>query len=333
MLSNSSILITGGTGSFGNTFVPLTLKKYNPKRLVIFSRDEMKQWEMAKLFNDDSRVRFFIGDVRDKDRLHRALNGVDFVVHAAATKIVPTAEYNPFECIKTNVNGAMNIIDACIDQGVKRVVALSTDKASSPINLYGASKLASDKLFVASNSSYASSDQTSFAVARYGNVIGSRGSVIPFFMSIKDKGTIPITDERMTRFMITLEQGVELVWKAFDDMIGGEIYVKKIPSMKIVDIANVIAPNANQKIIGIRPGEKLHEQMISTEDSYSTYEYSDYFKILPQINEWGKDAKRIKDGKKVSEGFVYSSDLNSEWMSKDNLQSWINKNLNFIGKI
>ena len=333
MLSNSSILITGGTGSFGHTFVPLTLKKYNPKRLVIFSRDEMKQWEMAKLFNDDPRVRFFIGDVRDKDRLHRALNGVDFVVHAAATKIVPTAEYNPFECIKTNVNGAMNIIDACIDQGVKRVVALSTDKASSPINLYGASKLASDKLFVASNSSYASSDQTSFAVARYGNVIGSRGSVIPFFMSIKDKGTIPITDERMTRFMITLEQGVELVWKAFEDMIGGEIYVKKIPSMKIVDIANVIAPNASQKIIGIRPGEKLHEQMISTEDSYSTYEYSDYFKILPQINEWGRDAKRIKDGMKVSEGFVYSSDLNSEWMTKDNLQTWINKNLNFIGKI
>ena len=333
MLKNSSILITGGTGSFGHAFVSLTLKKYNPKRLVIFSRDEMKQWEMAKLFNDDPRVRFFIGDVRDKDRLHRALNGVDFVVHAAATKIVPTAEYNPFECIKTNVNGAMNIIDACIDQGVKRVVALSTDKASSPINLYGASKLASDKLFVASNSSYASSDQTSFAVARYGNVIGSRGSVIPFFMSIKDKGTIPITDERMTRFMITLEQGVELVWKAFEDMIGGEIYVKKIPSMKIVDIANVIAPNASQKIIGIRPGEKLHEQMISTEDSYSTYEYSDYFKILPQINEWGRDAKRIKDGMKVSEGFVYSSDLNSEWMTKDNLQTWINKNLNFIGKI
>ena len=333
MLKNSSILITGGTGSFGHAFVSLTLKKYNPKRLVIFSRDEMKQWEMAKLFNNDSRVRFFIGDVRDKDRLHRALNGVDFVFHAAATKIVPTAEYNPFECIKTNVNGAMNIIDASIDQGVKRVVALSTDKASSPINLYGASKLASDKLFVASNSSYASSDQTSFAVARYGNVIGSRGSVIPFFMSIKEKGIIPITDERMTRFMITLEQGVELVWKAFDDMIGGEIYVKKIPSMKIVDIANVIAPNANQKIIGIRPGEKLHEQMISTEDSYSTYEYSDYFKILPQINEWGKDAKRIKDGIKVSEGFVYSSDLNSEWMTKNNLQMWIKKNLNYIGKI
>ena len=244
MLKNSTILITGGTGSFGNCFVPLTLKKYNPKRLVIFSRDEMKQWEMAKLFLNDRRVRFFIGDVRDKDRLHRALHNVDYVVHAAATKIVPTAEYNPFECIKTNVNGAMNLIDASIDQGVKRVVALSTDKASSPINLYGASKLASDKLFVASNSSYASSNQTRFAVARYGNVLGSRGSVIPFFLSIKDKGFIPITDKQMTRFMITLEQGVELVWKAFEDMIGGEIYVKKIPSMNIIDLATTIAPDA-----------------------------------------------------------------------------------------
>jgi UDP-N-acetylglucosamine 4,6-dehydratase len=333
MLKNSSILVTGGTGSFGHTFVPLTLKKYNPKRLVIFSRDEMKQWEMAKLFNDDPRVRFFIGDVRDKDRLHRALNGVDFVVHAAATKIVPTAEYNPFECIKTNVNGAMNIIDASIDQGVKRVVALSTDKASSPINLYGASKLASDKLFVASNSSYASSHKTSFAVARYGNVIGSRGSVIPFFMSIKDKGVIPITDVRMTRFMITLEQGVDLVWQAFNDMIGGEIYVKKIPSMKIIDIANVIAPNANQKIIGIRPGEKIHEQMIGSEDSSFTYEYPEYFKILPQINEWAFDKNRIKDGVKVTEGFVYSSDSNHEWMNKSELKKWIDNNKNCIGKI
>ena len=328
MLKNSSILITGGTGSFGHAFVPLTLKKYNPKRLVIFSRDEMKQWEMAKLFNNDSRVRFFIGDVRDKDRLHRALNGVDFVVHAAATKIVPTAEYNPFECIKTNINGAMNIIDASIDQGVKRVVALSTDKASSPINLYGASKLASDKLFVASNSSYASSHKTSFAVARYGNVIGSRGSVIPFFMSIKDKGVMPITDKRMTRFMITLEQGVDLVWQAFDDMIGGEIYVKKIPSMKITDIAKAISPNADQKIIGIRPGEKLHEQMISEEDSYSTYEYPDHFKILPQINEWGLDTNRIKNGAKVPEGFIYSSDSNSDWMTQVDLKKWIDDNLN-----
>jgi len=333
MLRNSSILVTGGTGSFGHTFVPLTLKKYNPKRLVIFSRDEMKQWEMAKLFNDDPRVRFFIGDVRDKERLHRALNGVDFVVHAAATKIVPTAEYNPFECIKTNVNGAMNIIDASIDQGVKRVVALSTDKASSPINLYGASKLASDKLFVASNASYASSHKTSFAVARYGNVIGSRGSVIPFFMSIKDKGVIPITDVRMTRFMITLEQGVDLVWQAFNDMIGGEIYIKKIPSMKIIDIANVIAPNANQKIIGIRPGEKIHEQMIGGEDSSFTYEYPEYFKILPQINEWAFDKNRIKDGVKVTEGFVYSSDSNHEWMNKFELKKWIDNNKNCIGKI
>ena len=228
MLKNSSILITGGTGSFGHSFVPLTLKKYNPKRLVVFSRDEMKQWEMAKLFKDDPRVRFFIGDVRDKDRLYRALSGIDFVVHAAATKIVPTAEYNPFECIKTNINGAMNIIDASIDQGIKRVVALSTDKASSPINLYGATKLASDKLFVASNSSYAAGHKTTFSVVRYGNVMGSRGSVIPFFMSIKDQAELPITDERMTRFMITLNQGVELVLHVFENMLGGEIYVKKI---------------------------------------------------------------------------------------------------------
>ena len=328
MLNNSSILITGGTGSFGHAFVPLTLKKYNPKRLVIFSRDEMKQWEMAKLFNNDKRVRFFIGDVRDKDRLHRALNGVDFVVHAAATKIVPTAEYNPFECIKTNVNGAMNIIDTCIDQGVKRVVALSTDKASSPINLYGASKLASDKLFVASNSSYAGGHKTRFAVARYGNVMGSRGSVIPFFESIKNSGVIPITDKRMTRFMITLEQGVKLVWQAFNEMVGGEIFVKKIPSMKVTDIANVIAPNAKQKIIGIRAGEKLHEQMIGIEDSYSTFEYSDYFKILPQINKWNKDIRRIKRGIKVPKGFIYSSDTNTEWMTKSQLKKWIQNHIN-----
>ncbi len=333
MLKNSSILITGGTGSFGHSFVSLTLKKYNPKRLVIFSRDEMKQWEMAKLFKDDSRVRFFIGDVRDKDRLHRALNRVDYVVHAAATKIVPSAEQDPFECIKTNVNGAMNLIDACIDQGVKKVVALSTDKASSPINLYGASKLASDKLFVASNSSYASGHKTCFAVVRYGNVMGSRGSVIPFFMSIKEKGIIPITDERMTRYMISLDQGVGLVWHAFSDMIGGEIYVKKIPSMKVVDIAKVIAPNADHKIVGIRPGEKLHEQMISLEDSYLTYEYSDYYKILPQIFNWDKDKNRIKDGNKVPQGFVYSSDTNSEWMTNENLQTWIDKNQNYIGKL
>ena len=329
MLKNSNILITGGTGSFGHAFVPLTLKKYNPKRLIIFSRDEMKQWEMAKLYKDDHRVRFFIGDVRDKDRLHRALNGIDYVVHAAATKIVPTAEYNPFECIKTNINGAMNIIDASIDQDVKRVVALSTDKASSPINLYGATKLASDKLFVASNS-YSSKDKTSFSVVRYGNVMGSRGSVIPFFMSIKDQEFIPITDENMTRFMIPLDKCVELVWKAFDDMQGGEIYVKKIPSIKITDIAQVIAPKSKFKIIGIRPGEKLHEQMISSEDSYYTYEYSNYFKILPQINNWDKDKNRIKCGVKVENDFVYSSDNNSEWMSKADLKKWISQKYNIL---
>ncbi|MDC0408466.1 UDP-N-acetylglucosamine 4,6-dehydratase (inverting) [Candidatus Pelagibacter sp.] len=332
MLKNSSILVTGGTGSFGNSFIPLTLKKYNPKRLVIFSRDEMKQWEMEKLFKNDKRVRFFIGDVRDKDRLHRALHKVDYVVHAAATKIVPTAEYNPFECIKTNVNGAMNLIDACIDQKVKKVVALSTDKASSPINLYGATKLASDKLFVASNSSYAGGHKTSFSVVRYGNVMGSRGSIIPFFLSLKKQKRLPITDKRMTRFMISLEQGVELVWQAFKDMVGGEIYVKKIPSIKVTDIAEVIAPESKYKIIGIRPGEKLHEQMISSEDSYSTFEYSDYYKILPQINEWGKDNLRIKYGKKVPEGFIYSSENNSEWMKKSELQKWIEKNKKYIGK-
>ena len=333
MLNNSSILVTGGTGSFGHSFAQLTLKKYNPKRLIILSRDEMKQWEMAKLFKDDERVRFFIGDVRDKDRLHRALHNVDYVVHAAATKIVPTAEYNPFECIKTNVNGAMNLIDACIDQNVKRVVALSTDKASSPINLYGATKLASDKLFIASNSSYAGSHKTSFSVVRYGNVMGSRGSIIPFFMSLKDKALLPITDERMTRFMISLDQGVDLVWHAFEDMIGGELYIKKIPSMKITDIAEVIAPNAKREIIGIRPGEKLHEQMIGSDDSYSTYEYSSYYKILPQINNWGSDNLRIKDGKKISEGFIYSSENNSEWMTKSELQKWIDENQKYIGKI
>ena len=332
MLRGSTILITGGTGSFGNAFVSMTLEKYNPKKIIILSRDEMKQWEMAKLFNNDDRVRFFIGDVRDKDRLYRALYGVDYVVHAAATKIVPTAEYNPFECIKTNIDGAMNLIDACIDRGVKRVVALSTDKASSPVNLYGATKLASDKLFVAGNS-YTGGHKTKFSVVRYGNVMGSRGSVIPFFMSIKDQGTLPITDPRMTRFMISLEDGVELVWHAFDDMVGGEIFVKKIPSMKVTDMGRVIAPNADQKVVGIRPGEKLHEQMIGVEDSFFTYEYPDHFKILPSIHEWDKDINRIKDGRKVEEGFVYSSDNNDEWMGDAELQAWIDENHEKIGDI
>lgn len=330
MLSNANILVTGGTGSFGNTFVPMTLAKFNPKRIIIFSRDEMKQWEMAKKFQGDSRVRFFIGDVRDKARLDRALDGVDYVVHAAATKIVPTAEYNPFECVKTNVTGAMNLIDACIDKNVKRVVALSTDKASSPVNLYGATKLVSDKLFVAGNS-YSGGHDTRFAVVRYGNVMGSRGSVIPFFLSIREQGVLPITDNRMTRFMISLEQGVELVWHAFEDMVGGETYVKKIPSMKVTDLARVVAPECKQQEIGIRPGEKLHEQMISSEDAYYTYEYPEHFKILPTINNWGNSAERIKDGKKVAEGFVYASDSNPDWMTDAQLQHWIEANREKIG--
>jgi UDP-N-acetylglucosamine 4,6-dehydratase/5-epimerase len=332
MFTGKTILITGGTGSFGNTFVPMTLAKHNPKKIIVLSRDEMKQWEMAKKFDGDNRVRFFIGDVRDRDRLYRALDGVDYVVHAAATKIVPTAEYNPFECVKTNINGAMNLIDACIDKKVKGVVALSTDKASSPINLYGATKLASDKLFVAGNA-YSGEHGTRFSVVRYGNVMGSRGSVIPFFMSERSKGVLPITDERMTRFMISLEQGVELVWHAFEDMVGGEIYVKKIPSMKMTDLATAVAPECSINIVGIRPGEKLHEQMIGAEDSNYTYEYKEYFKILPAINGWSTCSKRIKKGLKVQEGFVYASDNNIEWMQKAELQAWIDVNREKIGAI
>ncbi len=331
MLNETTILVTGGTGSFGNTFVPMTLAKYSPRRLIIYSRDEMKQWEMAKAYEHDPRVRFFIGDVRDRERLHRALDGVDYVVHAAATKIVPTAEYNPFECVKTNVNGAMNIIDACIDQKVRRAVALSTDKASSPVNLYGATKLAADKLFVAGNS-YAGGHGTRFGVVRYGNVVGSRGSVIPFFLALAKEGRkLPITDVRMTRFMITLERAVKLVWHAFADMEGGEIYVKKIPSMKITDIARAVAPDAQFDIIGIRPGEKLHEQMIGHEDAYYTYEYDDYFKILPSIHSWSLDRNRIKGGRKVGEGFSYTSDANTEWMDAQTLRAWIDANRSKIG--
>ena len=331
MLTDSTILITGGTGSFGNAFVPMTLSKYNPRRLVIYSRDEMKQAEMSKLYKNDSRVRFFIGDIRDPSRLRRALRGIENVVHAAALKIVPTAEYNPFEAVKTNINGAENLIDCCIDQGVKRIVALSTDKACAPANLYGATKLVSDKLFIASNSSYANSSSTRCSVVRYGNVMGSRGSIIPLIMSMPS-GPLPITDERMTRFMITLEQGVELVWHAFQDMVGGEIYVKKIPSMRIFDLIRAIAPNAPLSYIGIRPGEKLHEQMISAEDSPFTYEYQNYYKVLPAINDWSVDPERIKTGLRVPEGFEYSSDSNSSWMSSDDLRSWVNSNRDKLGR-
>jgi len=332
MLTNSSILITGGTGSFGHSFIPMTLAKYNPKKIVIFSRDEMKQWEMKKLFKDDPRVRFLIGDVRDKDRLYRALDGIDYVVHAAATKIVPTAEYDPFECVKTNVLGAMNLIDACIDKGVKRIVALSSDKASNPANLYGATKLTADRLFVSGNS-YSGDHNTIFSVVRYGNVMGSRGSIIPFFMSIASGGVLPITDNRMTRFMISLEEAVELVWHSFEDMRGGEVYVKKIPSMKVTDIALAVDENAKQKEIGIRPGEKVHEQMIGLEDSYYTFEYMDHYKILPSINDWASDPERIKDGVKVRSDFVYTSDNNIEWMGISELKDWIEKNRNKITNI
>lgn len=332
MLQNSTILLTGGTGSFGNTFVSMTLERFDPKRIIIYSRDEMKQWEMAQKFSNDPRVKFAIGDVRDKDRLLRCLDGIDFVVHAAATKIVPTAEYNPFECIKTNINGAMNLVDACIEAGVKKVVALSTDKASNPINLYGATKLASDKLFVAANSNFNQS-QTTFSVVRYGNVMGSRGSVIPFFSKLVGSGELPITDPRMTRFMITLEEGVKLVWKAFDDMLGGEIYVKKIPSMTIGDIAKAIDSDARQVVIGIRPGEKIHEQMIGVEDAPHTFEYDTYYKILPAIHSWSSDPLRIKEGKSVPDDFTYSSDNNSDWMSVDELKAWIETNKFKIGQI
>jgi UDP-N-acetylglucosamine 4,6-dehydratase (inverting) len=327
MFDQASILITGGTGSLGNAIIPRLLKEYDPKKVIVYSRDEMKQWEMQKKFSNDPRIRFFIGDVRDKERLYRALNGVDYVIHAAATKIVPTAEYNPFECIKTNINGAVNVIDACLDNGVKKVVALSTDKASSPINLYGATKLASDKLFVAANA-YSGEGGTKFCVVRYGNVLGSRGSVIPLFLkqSASKSGKLTVTDARMTRFMITLDQGVDLIFKAFSDTQGGEIYVKRIPSMNIMDIARSVQPRGEIETIGIRPGEKLHEQMIGLEDAPFTYKYGDYFKILPAINDWSADLDRIKDGEKVSSDFTYSSDNNDEWMSVEQLQNWIEKN-------
>ena len=321
MFNDATLLVTGGTGSFGNAFVPMVLNRFKPSKVIIFSRDEMKQWEMASKFQNDSRIRFFIGDVRDRDRLYRAFDGVDYVVHAAATKIVPTAEYNPFECIKTNIHGAMNVIDAAIDRKVKGVVALSTDKASSPINLYGATKLASDKLFVAGNSY--SAGGTKLSVVRYGNVMGSRGSVIPFFLKLRGNGSLPITDVRMTRFMISLEQGVELVWHAFEDMVGGEIYVKKVPSMLVTEIANTVDEKATHEIVGIRPGEKLHEQMIGEEDAPNTYEYEGHYKILPAINNWSSDPRRIKDGIKVPEGFKYTSDNNHDWMSNKQLADWI----------
>ena len=318
LFAGKVILVTGGTGSFGKKFVKMTLQTYRPKKIIVYSRDEMKQWDMHHEFEALDRkkvLRYFIGDVRDKDRMNLALRGVDFVVHAAATKIVPTAEYNPFEAIKTNVLGAMNVIEASLAQNVKRVIALSTDKACNPVNLYGATKLCADKLFVAANA-YAGKQDLRFAIVRYGNVIASRGSMIPFFQKKALEGEIPVTDERMTRFLISLDNAVRLVWLAFQDCLGGEIYVPKIPSVKVMDVAKAIGNGCKLKITGIRPGEKLHESLISEDDSRSAYEYENYFKILPMLYDWHESKARIGKGKKCPEGFSYSSHNNREWLGQ-----------------
>ena len=324
-LDGKTILVTGGTGSFGRKFIRMTLESFQPKKIIIFSRDEMKQWDMQheyEKYDKKNVLRYFIGDVRDRDRLNLAFQEVDYVVHAAATKIVPTAEYNPFEAIKTNVHGAMNVIEAAIAQKVKKVIALSTDKACNPVNLYGATKLCSDKLFVAGNA-YSGGHDIRFAVVRYGNVLGSRGSMIPFFRSQAATGEITVTDARMTRFMISLEEAVELVWLALKDCVGGETYVPKIPSMKVLDVAAAVAPGAKVRFIGIRPGEKLHELMINEDDARSTYEYDTYFKILPTIYDWHHSTDRIGKGKKCAEGFSYTSANNKQWMTRAELGKWI----------
>lgn len=329
MLDNKTILITGGTGSFGNHFVDYVLKNYKPKKIIIYSRDEFKQFNMANKYKEYSDIfRFFIGDVRDRDRLKRALNGVDYVIHAAALKQVPACEYNPIEAVKTNVNGAMNIVDAALDSpSVKKVVALSTDKAVNPINLYGGTKLVSDKLFIAANA-YVGDRELSFSVVRYGNVAGSRGSVIPFFKQIVANGgsELPITDYRMTRFWISLEQGVELVIKALHDAKGGETFISKIPSFKITDLAQAILPGCKMPEVGIREGEKLHEIMVTREDSATTYEYEKHFIIYPHYT-WWDEKKVLPGGKKVEEGFEYSSGKNREWLGIDELKGLLNKNL------
>lgn len=318
-LDGKSLLVTGGTGSFGKKFIRSVLDTSKARRIIVYSRDELKQYEMRQEFNDDKRLRFFLGDVRDKARLERALDGVEAVVHAAAIKQVPAAEYNPFEAVKTNIHGAQNIIDACIDRGVERVVALSTDKASSPVNLYGATKLVSDKLFVAGNA-YAGSKKTRFSVVRYGNVVGSRGSVIPFFKSKVESGVLPITDDQMTRFWITLDQGVKFVFDSLERMHGGEIFVPKIPSMRITDLARVIAPDAKLEIVGIRPGEKLHEEMISPNDARRTLDMGDHYVIQPEM-EWWVDS--TLKGEAVADGFAYSSETNTDWLSDAQLREMI----------
>lgn len=318
-LNGKSILVTGGTGSFGKRFTEIVLKRYRPKRLIVFSRDELKQAEMSRVFKDPC-MRYFIGDVRDAERLHRAFRDVDVVIHAAALKHVPVAEYNPFEAVKTNVIGAENVINLALDNGVKKVVALSSDKAVNPVNMYGATKLCADKMFVASNH-YAGAAGTRFAVVRYGNVVGSRGSVVPVFRELKKSGVIPITDKRMTRFWITLDQGVDLVLRALDTMVGGEIYVPKIPSMKLTELAQAVAPGCKQKIVGIRPGEKLHEVLIPSDEMRKTLEFKDMFVICPDIEGWRND--QLKGGKLVKNEFEYSSDTNKQWLTIDQLKRMI----------
>jgi len=318
MMNDKVVLVTGGTGSFGKKFIRKALT-LGVKKIIVFSRDELKQYEMKQEFKDE-RIRFFIGDVRDKDRLYRAFDGVDIVIHAAAMKHVDACEYNPFEAIKTNIHGAQNIVEAAIDRGVEKVIALSTDKACSPVNLYGATKLASDKLFVAANA-YVGEKKTKFAVVRYGNVVGSRGSVVPFFQKIKHTGRVPITDDRMTRFWITLDQGVQFVLDNLERMKGGEIFVPKIPSMNIMDLAKAIAPECEIDLIGIRPGEKLHEAMIMEDDARHTVEYDTYYTILPELSWWEKENN--SEGKSLPDGFAYTSDNNTEWLTVEELKQLV----------
>jgi len=328
MLNGKTILITGGTGSFGKKFIETVLKRYEPKKLIVYSRDELKQFEMQQFWQDDgvTPIRYFIGDVRDLSRLIRAMEGVDIVIHAAALKQVPATEYNPFEAVKTNVLGAQNVIDACFACGVERVIALSTDKAAAPINLYGATKLTSDKLFITANN-YRGMHEILFSVVRYGNVVGSRGSVIPFFMEKKKTGLLPITDKRMTRFNITLQEGVDFVLNSLKRMWGGEIFIPKIPSYRILDVAKAIAPEAKYKLVGIRPGEKLHEEMITVSDSINTIEFSDYYAIVPSIRKWNKNKfmneSNHQTGTPCPEGFSYNSGTNEHFLTIEEIRQII----------
>jgi UDP-N-acetylglucosamine 4,6-dehydratase (inverting) len=335
MLNNKTILVTGGTGSFGKKFIETVFDRYKPKKIIVYSRDELKQFEMEhsdKLnrYDRENRLRFFIGDVRDLERLKRSMEGVDIVIHAAALKQVPAAEYNPFEAVKTNILGGQNVIDACLSRGVEKVIALSTDKAAAPINLYGATKLTSDKLFIAANN-YKGNREIKFSVVRYGNVMGSRGSVIPFFLARKKDGVLPITDERMTRFNITIQEGVDFVLKNLERMWGGELFVPKIPSYKIVDVAKAIDGNCKIKIVGIRPGEKLHEEMITSTDSINSIEYEDYFVILPSTQLWDLDKFRkesnSKEGKICKPGFSYNSEENDKFLTVEEIRELIIHNV------